>query len=180
MDFKTVLKSLINLNERDTLFNDQDLMQFYEKYKKRDLIIYDVTLKHYYQLVNLLKQYNEYGFDQIDVIEESLNNYLISNSFDNSEGFYGFYRKVTRIEDDVNKNESESEGSVKLKLKKHIEYILNTKTIEDKNKNKKIDCLNAQINNKLFDIYQFTMFYSMLDCNSIKYEGINPGVMFKA
>lgn len=180
VDFKTVLKSLINLNERDTLFNDQDLMQFYEKYKKRDLIIYDVTLKHYYQLVNLLKQYNEYGFDQIDVIEESLNNYLISNSFDNSEGFYGFYRKVTRIEDDVNKNESESEGSVKLKLKKHIEYILNTKTIEDKNKNKKIDCLNAQINNKLFDIYQFTMFYSMLDCNSIKYEGINPGVMFKA
>lgn len=200
VDFKTVLKSILNLNERDTLFNDQDLVRFYEKYKKRDLIMYALNLDNYNKLLNYLKQYNAYGYDQIEELEPSLHNYLISHNMryrtwfihDTSTNFYSAtyhnkkYNYYCNIQLDTHqvhllkiKNKVFEKKNKKTKIKKHIEDVLNTETIQDKNKNRKINYLKAKINNKFFDIYQFTMFYNMLDCNNILYEHIDPLVMFK-
>jgi len=72
------------LNERDSFVSDQDLIQFYEKYKKRDLIIYDLTNVHIDQLIKFLMHFNDHGFNSIDDdndIQGSLVNYLNANSF---------------------------------------------------------------------------------------------------
>ena len=116
-----VTSGLINLNERDTLFNDQDLKQFYERYKNRDLIIYDLTSNHFDHLVGLLKSYNEYGFNEIADIKECLIDYLTSNSFEyNSEK--NIYKKSLKLETVELKDSIKKE---KKSVKEHVTDVIN-------------------------------------------------------
>lgn len=174
VNFDTVLKCLINLNERDTLFNDQDLKQFYEKYKKRDLIIYDLTLVHFNHLLSLLKNYNAYGFNQISNIKNGLINYLESNSFEYCLE-QNTYKKIKILKSESVELESKKK---KKRVKDHIEDVIGPIDIDIdllniKKKNKKLDFFDSKINNTFFDTYKFTIFKNTLDCNIISYHDIN-------
>lgn len=172
VSFETVLRCLINLNERDTLFNDQDLKQFYERYKNRDLIIYDLTSNHFDHLVGLLKSYNEYGFNEIADIKECLIDYLTSNSFEyNSEK--NIYKKSLKLETVELKDSIKKKKKEKKSVKEHVTDVINIdllNIVNMENKNKKLDFFDAKINNTFFDTYKFTIFKNTLDCNLISYS----------
>lgn len=169
INFEFLLNSIINLNERDLEFNDAELKNFYDIHKKRDLILYDLTMNDVKRLSLFIKEHNDKSFNQLN-IEESLSIIFKQNSLEFIEQ-ENFYKKIIIISSNFNFDKKPKQKKLdSTNLRDVIDSEMNIDILKLEKRNSKINEIKNKINNKLFNEYDYTIYNYTLDYNIILFE----------